>query len=75
MRPTDLSMNLPPETDDPELIARMQAGVDEVMRDIVPPRLSLRGPRLGPTIGYATLYNPRDSAHRMKFSLATARIS
>lgn len=34
-RPVDLSMNLPPETDDPELIARMQAGVDYVSRDIV----------------------------------------
>jgi DNA-binding transcriptional MocR family regulator len=34
-RPVDLSMNLPPETDDPELIARMQAGVDHVTRDIV----------------------------------------
>ena len=34
-RPVDLSMNLPPETDDPELIARMQAGVDHITRDIV----------------------------------------
>lgn len=34
-RPVDLSMNLPPEPDDPELIARMQAGVDYVTRDIV----------------------------------------
>ena len=34
-RPVDLSMNLPPEPDDPELIARMQAGVDHVTRDIV----------------------------------------
>jgi DNA-binding transcriptional MocR family regulator len=34
-RPVDLSMNLPPEPDDPELIARMQAGVDYVARDIV----------------------------------------
>jgi len=34
-RPVDLSMNLPPETDDPDLIARMQAGVDYVTRDIV----------------------------------------
>jgi hypothetical protein len=28
-------MNLPPETDDPDLIARMQAGVDYVSKDIV----------------------------------------
>lgn len=34
-RPIDLSMNLPPETDDPDLIERMQAGVDHVARDIV----------------------------------------
>lgn len=34
-RPVDLSMNLPPEIGDPELIARMQAGVDHVTRDIV----------------------------------------
>lgn len=34
-RPVDLSMNLPPEPDDPELVARMQAGVDYVTRDIV----------------------------------------
>lgn len=34
-RPVDLSMNLPPETDDPELIERMQAGVEYVTRDIV----------------------------------------
>lgn len=34
-RPIDLSMNLPPETTDPDLIARMQAGVDYVARDIV----------------------------------------
>ena len=34
-RPVDLSMNLPPETDDPELIERMQAGVEFVSRDIV----------------------------------------
>ncbi len=27
-RPVDLSMNLPPEPDDPELIERMQAGVE-----------------------------------------------
>ncbi len=34
-RPVDFSMNLPPETDDPELIERMQAGVEYVSRDIV----------------------------------------
>jgi DNA-binding transcriptional MocR family regulator len=34
-RPVDLSMNLPPEPDDPELIERMQAGVEFVSRDIV----------------------------------------
>jgi DNA-binding transcriptional MocR family regulator len=34
-RPVDLSMNLPPEPDDPELIGRMQAGLDYVTRDIV----------------------------------------
>jgi len=34
-RPVDLSMNLPPEPDDPDLIARMQAGIDYVTRDIV----------------------------------------
>ena len=34
-RPVDLSMSLPPEPDDPELIERMQAGVDYVTRDIV----------------------------------------
>src|SRR4051812_9175199 len=34
-RPVDLSMNLPPETTDPELIERMQAGVEYVARDIV----------------------------------------
>jgi DNA-binding transcriptional MocR family regulator len=34
-RPVDFSMNLPPETDDPELIERMQAGVEFVSRDIV----------------------------------------
>jgi DNA-binding transcriptional MocR family regulator len=34
-RPVDLSMNLPPEPDDPELIERMQAGVEYVSRDIV----------------------------------------
>jgi DNA-binding transcriptional MocR family regulator len=31
----DLSMNLPPEPDDPGLIAKMQAGVEEVSRDLV----------------------------------------
>ncbi|WP_213769495.1 PLP-dependent aminotransferase family protein [Bradyrhizobium sp. dw_78] len=34
-RPVDFSMNLPPEPDDPELIERMQAGVEYVSRDIV----------------------------------------
>jgi len=34
-RPVDLSMNLPPEPNDPELIERMQAGVEYVSRDIV----------------------------------------
>src|SRR5258708_4413469 len=34
-RPVDLSMNLPPEPDDPELIERMQAGVEYVSRDIL----------------------------------------
>src|SRR5258707_8965964 len=34
-RPVDLSMNLPPEPDDPELIERMQAGVEFGSRDIV----------------------------------------
>src|ERR1700737_229151 len=34
-RPVDLSMNLPPEPDDPDLIERMQAGVEYVSRDIV----------------------------------------
>ncbi|MGY3605996.1 aminotransferase-like domain-containing protein [Bradyrhizobium sp. Lot11] len=34
-RPVDLSMNLPPEPDDPDLIARMQAAADYVMRDVV----------------------------------------
>src|SRR6201991_4220047 len=34
-RPVDLSMNLPPEPDNPELIERMQAGVEYVSRDIV----------------------------------------
>jgi DNA-binding transcriptional MocR family regulator len=31
----DFSMNLPPEPNDPALIARMRAGVEEVSRDIV----------------------------------------
>ena len=31
----DLSMNLPPEPDDPSLIERMRAGLEEVGRDIV----------------------------------------
>ena len=35
-RPVDLSMNLPPEPDDPELIERMQAGAEHVLRNIVP---------------------------------------
>src|ERR1700754_3488244 len=34
-RPVDLSMNLPPEPDDPDLIERMQAGIEYVARDIV----------------------------------------
>src|SRR5258706_3715598 len=34
-RPVDLSMNLPPEPNDPDLIERMQAGVEYVSRDIV----------------------------------------
>lgn len=33
--PVDFSMNLPPEPDDPELIARMEAGLAEVGHDIV----------------------------------------
>ena len=36
VQPVDLSMNLPPEPDDPALIARMQEGLAEVARDIVP---------------------------------------
>ena len=31
----DLSMNLPPEPDDPELIARMTSGLENVGRDLV----------------------------------------
>nr|WP_295741623.1 PLP-dependent aminotransferase family protein [uncultured Acidocella sp.] len=34
--PVDLTMNLPPDPDDPALIARMQAGLEEVARDLVP---------------------------------------
>ena len=34
-RPVDLTMNLPPEPSDPELIERMQAGVEYVAKDIV----------------------------------------
>ena len=34
--PVDLSMNLPPEPDDPELIERMRDGLAEVARDLVP---------------------------------------
>ncbi|MBW4023011.1 MAG: PLP-dependent aminotransferase family protein [Proteobacteria bacterium] len=33
---TDLSMNLPPEPNDPILVERMQAGLAEVARDLVP---------------------------------------
>jgi DNA-binding transcriptional MocR family regulator len=33
--PVDLTMNLPPEPDDPELIGRMQAGLEAVGRDLV----------------------------------------
>lgn len=33
--PVDFSMNLPPEPDDPELVARMEAGLAEIGRDIV----------------------------------------
>jgi DNA-binding transcriptional MocR family regulator len=36
LQPVDLSMNLPPEPDDPALIARMQEGLAEVARDLVP---------------------------------------
>ncbi|VFU10613.1 PLP-dependent aminotransferase family protein [Methylocella tundrae] len=32
----DLSMNLPPEPDDPDLIQRMRAGVEAVSQDLVP---------------------------------------
>lgn len=35
IEPVDLSMNLPPEPNDPDLIARMQDGVAEVSRDLV----------------------------------------
>lgn len=34
--PVDLTMNLPPDPDDPALIERMQAGLIEVSRDLVP---------------------------------------
>ncbi len=34
--PVDFSMNLPPEPDDPELLARMQAGLERVGKDLVP---------------------------------------
>ncbi len=34
--PVDFSMNLPPEPDDPELLARMQAGLERVNQDLVP---------------------------------------
>lgn len=33
--PVDLTMNLPPEPDDPDVVARMRAGLDEVGRDLV----------------------------------------
>lgn len=35
MRPVDLTMNLPPEPQDGELVARMQAGVEYVSADIL----------------------------------------
>ena len=35
IEPVDLSMNLPPEPDDPALIKRMQDGLAEVSRDLV----------------------------------------
>ncbi|CAO3438950.1 aminotransferase-like domain-containing protein [Azospirillum endophyticum] len=34
-RAADLSMNLPPDIDDPELLARMRGGLGEVARDLV----------------------------------------
>ncbi len=34
--PVDFSMNLPPEPDDPELLTRMQAGLQRVGQDLVP---------------------------------------
>jgi len=34
--PVDFSMNLPPEPDDLELLARMQAGLERVSQDLVP---------------------------------------
>lgn len=36
LNPADFSMNMPPEPDDPELIARMQEGFASVTRDIAP---------------------------------------
>jgi DNA-binding transcriptional MocR family regulator len=36
LQPVDLSMNLPPEPTDPVLIGRMQNGLSEVARNIVP---------------------------------------
>jgi DNA-binding transcriptional MocR family regulator len=34
--PTDLTMNLPPDPDDPALVERMQGGLEAVARDLVP---------------------------------------
>jgi DNA-binding transcriptional MocR family regulator len=34
--PVDFSMNLPPEPDDPELVARMREGVSAVAADLIP---------------------------------------
>jgi len=34
--PVDFSMNLPPEPDDPELLARMQAGLERAGQELVP---------------------------------------
>ncbi len=36
MRPVDLSMNLPPEPDDPALIRRMQDAFADIGRDLIP---------------------------------------
>lgn len=36
LNPADFSMNMPPEPDDPELIARMREGFASVARDIAP---------------------------------------